>query len=341
MSQFYCRICNVRKVANDGDVCSSCNDPYQQPVVSSPFGTPSAEPANNMNTSDESNDGGASIQHKSSRRLLNTSGSPAAQHGGSKRQIMSQNQTPGTTYQAAPMSNSPVVQSVPQNAPAQAQGKHAPQAEGVVRNIQESQDRTPVLGRWFQALFGNIPFTTNQDMMEFQVFNGWSSGAQVQNSAYSADKIIVYGRIKSGKPIQDNSVRIYGTRLRNNAIVASVIENTTDGTTTEFDPPPLSPTAVRIITFGLIGLVVLLFMMLGSGLSSGSDMGAGLEGAGSAIGGFLVSLVITVVSAICTWFCFRKLISAMKAQSSDQLVTYLVFFFVALAVFLSQLSSLF
>lgn len=335
MGQFYCRICNVRKVANDGDVCSSCNDPYQQPVAASPFATPAQEPANSTNTSDESNDGGASIQHRSSRRLLNVPGSSSAQQSSSKRQIMSQNS--GAPVQSSPMSNAPVVQSVPQNAPAKTQGKHAPQAEGVVRNIQESQDRTPVLGRWFQALLGHTPFTTAPDMMEFQVFNGWSSGAQVQNSAYSADKIIVYGRIKSGKPIQDNSVRIYGTRLRNNAIVASVIENTTDGTTTEFDPPPLSPTVVRVITFGLLGLVVLLMMLLGSSFGSGPS----LAGFGDAIGGFLMSLVLTIASGVCAWFCLKKLFSAMKSQSTDQLITYLIFLIVSVVVFLDFLAQLF
>lgn len=314
MSHFYCRCCNVRKVENDGDICQSCQDPYQQqPVVSAPTNDPmqvvnaylpsSADDSSSYTdvAPDSTDDaGGASIQHKSNRHLLNVGGNSSAPSRGSRRKIMTQQNATPTPVQPS-MSNTPVVPVVPQNnTAAQPTGKNAPQTEGIVRNIQESQDtNVSAASRWFQALFGSIPFTTSPDITEFQVFPNWSSGVQASSNAPSADKVIVYGHIRSGKPIQDNSVRVYGTRQKNRAIVATMIENTTDGTITELDPPPLSCGTVRFITFGLLALVILVFVMIGS--SSGGSL--------SAFGSWLIYLLLTAASAFGVWFSFRNVIS--------------------------------
>lgn len=278
MGDFYCRICNVRKVAHEGDACPNCQAPYQaqeqaaspQPASAQQAFVRSAQRRTEQQESEASGD--RRIARSSGRQILGQP-TPVAgvAHSARARQVYvapqeDTDEQGGSDEQPACVQASqaggmqaPVAQTN-QNEPAQAQGKRAPQTEGVVRNIRESKDESSVLERWMRSFRTGTPFPMTDDMMEFQVFSGWNSGVNAA-TGYSADKVIVYGKINSGKPVQDNSVRVYGVRDKGNEIIATDIENTTDGTLARFKPEPLSAVAVKLITFAVLGLLA--FLVLG------------------------------------------------------------------------------
>lgn len=191
-----------------------------------------------------------------------------------------------------------------QSSPAQAasQGKRAPQTEGVVRNIQESKDASSGLERWMRAFMTGTPFPMSDEMMEFQVFSGWNSGVNAA-SGYSADKVIVYGNINSGKPVQDNSVRVYGVRGKGNEIIATDIENTTDGTYAQFKPEPLPAMMVKIITFVVLGVLAILVFGVISMMSGGGSFSLGISG--EVISERLARLLLLAGGAMAVIFFFQ------------------------------------
>ena len=326
MGDFYCRLCNVRRVEHDGDVCPSCQDPYQQAIPvrqDAPVQTGS-------DTHDAENEMPV-MTHRSGRRIMGVpqrsggqAGNAAAAQQAQEQQIQAQ----------PPMSTGPIVApAADDNEGHTAEkkgGKHAPQAEGVVRNIQESKDSTPPFSRWMRSFSYGVPFPMTDDMMEFQVFSGWNSGP---NSAtgYSADKIIVYGTINSGKPIQDNTVRVYGTRSKNNAIIAAQIENTTDGTYAEFNPPPLSAVIVRVVTWAVLAVVLFIVLSIFSAFSSA---GASFNGAGlsAAMSGLLTNVAITALGAMGTLFCINQIKLAFRMHDWFKVFEYVFILAIALAV---------
>ena len=173
--------------------------------------------------------------------------------------------------------------------------------------------------------------------IKFQVFAGWNSGGN-NPTGYSADKIIVYGTINSGKPIQDNSVRVYGRRAKNNAIIAATIENTTDGTYAEFNPPPLSALAVRIITGIVLG--VLLFLFFGV-FSAFSGSGGGLGGGSFLSSNFVTYLILTAIGGMAVLFCARQVKASFANQQMGRGFEYIFFTLLAVAFTISFIKSMF
>lgn len=340
MGDFYCSICNVRRVERDGDVCPGCQDPYQQavPVPQQP------QTVQNSYAAAQSNDNGyidepAVPIHRSNRRIL---GAAPQQTNHQQPSGLTAQQTSIQQSAPLPVTNTVPVQPAASNAPAQntvAAGKKGPQADGIVRNIQESKDNTPVLGRWMRSFSYGVPFPLTDDMMEFQVFSGWNANGNNQNG-YSADKVIVYGTINSGKPIQDNTVRVYGTRAKNNAIIASGIENTTDGTYAEFNPPPLPAAAVRMITFLVLGLLLFLIIGVVSGMG-GSSSGSSAAGTSSGGSGFMTNLILTIMGGLGTLFCFGQVKQAFANREWGKVFEFFLFALFAIALTLSFAKAIF
>lgn len=341
MGDFYCSICNVRRVERDGDVCPGCQDPYQQavPAPQQPPTVQSSYSASQPQTDAYDEEPSVPI-HRSNRRIL---GAAPQQTGGQQLSRPASQQTAIQQPAQLPVTNSVPVQPAAANAPAQnaaAASKNGPQADGIVRNIQESKDNTPVLGRWMRSFSYGVPFPLTDDMMEFQVFSGWNANGNNQNG-YSADKVIVYGTINSGKPIQDNTVRVYGTRAKNNAIIASGIENTTDGTYAEFNPPPMPAMAVRVITFLVLGLLLFLIIGIVSGFGGGSSAGGSAGTTSGAGSGFVTNLVMTIIGGLGTLFCFSQVKQAFANREWGRVFEYLLFALLAIILTISFLKGIF
>lgn len=211
------------------------------------------------------------------------------------------------TVQSAPLQVSRPVQVAPaQNQAGQAQAGAAaggPITEGIVKNLTDGKDPGGKLTRWFRSLIMGVPYARTDDITEFQVYSNWTGTASP--GSYSADKVIAYGNISYGKPVQDNSVRVYGVRDKNRVIIARDIENTTDGTYSVFDPKPMSATAVRIITIVIVALVGFLLFTLISGVKGiGSGSGAATAGKGLAQSG--EKLIAAIIAGAITFFCGKR-----------------------------------
>ena len=360
MADFYCKVCTVRRVARDGDVCPGCMDDYQSEIPASkpdPI-TPQTgaqtrnrpNPANPQTGGGQSGGGnpqsGPSIVRPSRRGILNQPAGAQQPTQQSGRQIYvapaqndQQDDDPGyvsagSTVVTPVSSGHTGAQQPTQTA---AKGKNAPQCEGIVRNVQESKDGSSVLERWMRSFSTSTPFPLTDDMIEFQVFSGWNSGTNA--SGHAADKVIVYGTINSGKPVQDNSVRVYGTRNKGNAIIASSIENTTDGTFAEFKPEPIPAGVVKVVTFAVLGLIALIVysvFTMGSGLGGLGGLNINMDG----VTNFLIYVAMLVGSVLAMIYLIKKFFKDMKAGNSDLFMT-LVSLLIAFAVMITALENMF
>lgn len=242
MEAFYCRICNVRRVGREGDVCARCQA----------AGGQADEPEQGANA--------AILSPRRGRQLLHTASEEAANVPEPSRE----RQVPADAGLPAPQKGEPV-----------SGRKTMPQAEGIVRNVAGSKDETSGFGRWMRSFTYGVPFPRTDDMTEFQVFSGRSTGT-------AADKVVAYGRIVSGRPAEGSSARVYGRRTKQNVLIASDVENTTDGSRAEFRPAPLPAMAVRVITIlalcVIFGLIAALVIVLAKAGGAPRDMGAALDG---------------------------------------------------------------
>ena len=330
-NEYYCRICNIRKVQRPGDVCANCQDPYQFDGLpasnpgSSASNVPSYDPVTDSTQpgEEEQEESYAYTPSRSSsgraRRILNIPTSDPSSNpssGGSSRQVMRSSSDPvvssgsSAVQSSAPLKSGPVVAPAPSSTPdTSAQNTDTFLTEGVVRNVVEGKDPVGLIGRWFRSLFSGVPFCLSDEQTEFQVFSNWTGSSNA--SGHAADKVIAYGKITSGKPVQDNTVRIYGKRDSNNAIIATGIENTTDGTFTVFNPAPMPAVVVRIIS------LIVLILIFGLGYSATSMLGSvGSRGTGSSvatgIGNLLWHLVVIIICAALDVHFVKNLFQKVK-----------------------------
>lgn len=133
-------------------------------------------------------------------------------------------------------------------------------------------------------------------MTEFQLYENWNSGySRVSSTQPVATRVVCYGKIAQGRPVENNDVRVYGVRDKtNNYFIAEQIENTTDGTFATFVPRKMSATFVRLIVLTLI-LVIL-------GLLSGISFPTGYAGMMSASTYQIVIGLITILIGVVTFF---------------------------------------
>lgn len=344
MADYYCRICNVRKVSNPGDICANCQDPYQQVSPASgngqTYASQTASAYEKTAQSSNENDDYASDTYssgRSKRRIIGTTPISTPVSDGE-----SVNEIPSQPIQSVPVI--PSMQTSATNNPSatskQKSSVQSPQTEGVVRNIVEGKDPSGFLVRWFRSFISGTSFPMSDEQAEFQVFSNWQNGNNAQG--FAADKVIVYGHMQNNKPVQDNTVRVYGRRNKNNAIIAEVIENTTDGTRTEFQPAPLPAMLVKVITLIVLALFVLLFVLIFSGISGISGIGLDLGNVGKSLGNFAVNLLLIVVAGLATYYCGSKAIKLLAhGGSGSSIIMYAVGALVAASAFVSFIGSLF
>ena len=272
---------------------------------------------------------------RSSRRIIGV-----GQPQGSAAPAPSRGQTQVQPVQPVqPVQQTPAV---PVPAPAQPQNAQAasaaalPQTEGVVRNIVEGKDPKGFMKRWFRSFSLGTSFPRTNEEMEFQVFSNWANTGSAQG--YAADKVILFGRIVSGKPLNDNTVRVYGRRDKNNVIHAEEVENTTDGTRVEIDPAPLPAAAVRIITLAVLALILFLVIAVSRGIGSLSRgvSEADLSGAAQGITGGLKNLLFAALSAVGVYYFGGKTLGLIRRKGD--FVTLIIFAVLTL-VFLSLVGT--
>lgn len=302
----YCRICDVRKVSREGEVCPTCKaDGYADEfVVSDADETRETEVIDSIPQQDSSN----ANHFKPNTQFDNSNSTTVIRRGRRPQQAPVVNNTSSVVTQ-------PVV-SQPVYVPAQDEDDNKNQektngalTEGVVRNIQKKKDIRGPIGKWFYCFFNGISFTSSPEMMEFQVYVNWNNTSNA--SGYSADKVIVYGNMEAGEPINDNSVRVYGKKLNNNFIVAEQIENTTDGTFTQFNPAHIPAMMVRFVTVSVLALLGYVLYSIGNMMgNAGTAISSGASGAFSTavnnIPEILTAVIFVVGGSIFTFQSVKK-----------------------------------
>ena len=175
--------------------------------------------------------------------------------------------------------------------------------------------------------------------MELQVFSNWTNANNP--SGYAADRVIIYGTMQNGKPVQDNTIRVYGTRNKNNAIVAEAIESTTDGTRTEFDPPPIPATVVKVITFVALFILLILIWLISSGLR-GVGAGIDMNSVGRGIVNMVINGLLALIAVRVTIYCgARAFRMAFRGGDITQTVLYGVGAMIGIVLLKTFITSMF
>lgn len=253
----YCRICDVRKVTNEGDICPVCkdeminqgtddtsrNDLTQDDRGSSYSESEVVDSRNNSRKDDQ--------YRVHSNRWIRGQSTIAKQYSVNK----TADYDGGNRHTQGGAQNVQVVPPTVSAPPSQTvtPSNDSALTEGVVRNVQKKEDSRYGLERWLYCFINGISFAFTPDVMEFQVFSNWNSTSN--SSGVSADKVVIYGTMNVGEPANDNTVKVYGKRLNNNYIIAERIENTTDGTFVVFRPFRIPPAVVRAISIFVFALV--------------------------------------------------------------------------------------
>lgn len=252
----YCCKCLVNQVANEGDVCALCggSDPANQGGQSNQSSYKTYDPQNQSTTP---------VIVRSGRRIMTGQGGQSAQAGQTSPAQGGQGaQTPSPAAQPAMSAKAAKKQARKQaNAPIQ----------GIVKSFDTGVDDRSFLLRVSDSLFKGISYNgkNNLVMTEFQLYQNWNAGYSAGNSSQPvATRVVCYGKIGQGRPVENNDVTVYGVKDKtNNYYIAEQIQNTTDGTFANFMPRKIPATVIR-----LIALAILLFI---ASLISGATLPVG------------------------------------------------------------------
>lgn len=248
---------------HDGDVCEYCaaaSDPYAQaarargrgrgagPVVSQPQPEPES----------------VSASRTPRRRILvsGESSTPAARPA----QDMTVPTPDVPVYrpgQAAVQQSAPASVQTPSAAPqaAPAQNTNGALCVGITKNVATSTEQRGFVAKIFDAVFRGIPYTSDPDVLTFQVFPDYS-GTSVTASGTACDQVIVYGKVNAGVVSENNHVRVYGHRDSSRQIIADKIENTASGMII-VPQHNVSAMVVRLAVLAVLVLLATLFAYIG------------------------------------------------------------------------------
>lgn len=266
--EHYCSKCLVNRVEHEGDVCAVCG------------GT-------------EGTGSGPSFQHSTIQNAsLPTQGRVNVT---SRRRLMGS--APSQT--TAPVVSSSGAGSAQSNYSEPADGEDTstlPQKKGqdsrsgVIQNFSEGPDERTFLNRVLDSLLLGISYNgrNNLVMTEFQLYQNWNSGYSTSSAAPQATRVVYYGKIAQGRPVENNDITVYGVFDRkNNYFIAERIMNQTDGTYANFMPQKTPAALIRVLTVGLLLAIAAVAFALFSG-GGGAETGTG--------GGFqqvLLGLIVT------------------------------------------------
>ena len=282
--EHYCCKCFVNKVANEGDICASCGGNASRPIdqatpqrVSIDPQVPDVEP----------------LRIPTRRRIISGAIQNSTQVTNKNQSTNSANNHTGYAAYTTPQQPSS-----PASTQKVAKKKSNAPLQGVIQNFDSGADERSFLTRVTDSLFKGISYNgkNNLVMTEFQLYENWNAGYSGVSSAQPvATRVVCYGKIGQGRPVENNDVRVYGVRDKtSNYFIAEQIENTTDGTFATFVPQKMSATFVRLIVLVLI-LVIL-------GLFSGISFPTGSAGMMSASMYQIVTGLIAIWAGVVTFF---------------------------------------
>lgn len=282
--EHYCCKCLVNKVANEGDICTSCggNAMNQKEQVVS-HRVPIETQVHEVET----------VSIPTRRRIISNTGNTGEQPTANSQSVApSVNQTSHTSAAVPPQSSSTG------SAQKVTKKKSNEPLQGVIQNFDSGADERSFFTRVADSLFKGISYNgkNNLVMTEFQLYENWNSGYSNASSAQPvATRVVCYGKIGQGRPVENNDVRVYGIRDKtNNYFIAEQIENTTDGTYATFVPQKMSATLVRLIV-----LVIILALV---GVFSGISLPTGSAGMMSASMYQIVIGLISILAGVATFF---------------------------------------
>lgn len=260
--EHYCSKCLVNRVEREGDVCAACG------------GTAGA-------------DGGSD-----SRRSTVQDPTPAQGRSNvtSRRRLMG-SASPRAAAPAASSSDAGAVRSSysepadDEDVSAAPKKKGQDSRSGVIQNFTSGPDERTFLDRVLDSLLLGISYNggNNLFMTEFQLYENWNSGYSTNSAAPQATRVVYYGKVAQGRPVENNDVTVYGVfDHKNNYFIAERIMNQTDGTYANFMPQKIPAALIRVLTAVLLlavaSVVVSLFAgRFGGAGTASSDAGGGLQ----------------------------------------------------------------
>lgn len=251
---YKCSVCGMADVANAGDVCLLCSDPYAQPApapASHLVGNAVPVQTGFRGSSRKRNillNGGESVYTGAIIPTANDSSVPVPASGSAQGNVqIYQNGQSGAVSQAAPTQTAVAT-------PSKA-ASITPITAGITKNVNTDKIERGFLFKWFRSVFAGIPFTFDNDVTTFQVFPDYS-GQSLNQSGYACDQVVVYGKVPMGFISENNDVEIFGHRDSQGNIIASTIKNTASGTTVKANWS-FSAATVRILTLPMILLLII------------------------------------------------------------------------------------
>lgn len=165
---------------------------------------------------------------------------------------------------------------------------------GVIQNFSAGPDERTFLDRVLDSLLLGISYNgkNNLFMTEFQLYENWNSGYSTSSTAPQATRVVYYGKVAQGRPVENNDVTVYGIfDHKNNYFIAERIMNQTDGTYANFMPQKISAAFIRVLTVGLLLAVMSVAFALFTG-GPGGEVGATSSGVGGGLQQILLGLVM-------------------------------------------------
>lgn len=272
--EYYCSKCLVNRVEHEGDVCATCG------------GT--AGTGDGRSTARNFSPVQGEVHVSSRRRLMGSASSQAA----------SPVVPPSDAGTARPDDSNFAGEA---DAPAVPKKSGQDSRSGVIQNFTAGPDERTFLDRVLESLFLGISYNgkNNLFMTEFQLYENWNSGYSASSSAPQATRVVYYGKVAQGRPVENNDVTVYGVfDHKNNYFIAERIMNQTDGTYANFMPQKTPAALIRVLVAGLLLAVVLGAVSLFTGGFGGGE-GAVVASSGTS-GGFqqiLLGLIVTAAGA--------------------------------------------
>lgn len=279
--EYYCRKCLVNRVAHEGDVCAACGGMEQ---AAGGFGFQSPMPPNSP-----SDQGWPDItpRQRPMDPASHQTRAPVASPDDDWNDIWPTQPGYGQQTERTGASSSPV--SSPRK-------KGLASRSGVIQNFSAGPDERNFFDRVLDSLLLGISYNggNNLFLTEFQLYENWNSGYSASSSSPQATRVLYYGKVAQGCPVENNNVTVYGVfDHRHNYFIAERIMNQTDGTFANFMPQKTPVAVIRVLAVGLLlAIVAAAFALFIGGLGGGG----GRSGAASS-GGIQQILLGLIVAA--------------------------------------------
>lgn len=258
---YTCRICGVSEVDGPNEICELCaigQDPYAAGLGQQNAQPQAPQPAR-AHRKVRLDDGQSDAQDiyapkNGTKRKMLVNGNAAMVNGAPQAPAAAQAQTQVQVYAAGTAPAALATTAAPAAGTATVKNAAVPQASGVTKNISVSTRKGSFLSRWMRALFSGTPAPLDDEITMFQVFPD-QTGTVLTALGTACDQVIVYGKIDAGAISENNDVEVFGTRDKNNNLIARRIVNKATGTTVK--PTRAVPAAaVLIITLLTVLLCV-------------------------------------------------------------------------------------